>query len=177
RVKGPVVSLGGATAARPLKPTHCWPFSEPRPPSFVLSVRGVWSHEVLLQRPGGMSAGVPPPLSLPVVDGGCRQRECDIELSGQSDGFVSFALSLDRWMGNDDVYLCVRDGGRGLHQSCTRVWTNPLEQETQAGRGVGPGGADGVIQCRFHRNVILQNRFDLNQSYFCSWLMEELIKV
>ncbi|MGH0153005.1 UNVERIFIED_CONTAM: hypothetical protein FKN15_047321 [Acipenser sinensis] len=30
------------------------------------------------------------------------------ELSGPTEGYVSFALSHDKWMGNDDVYLCVR---------------------------------------------------------------------
>ncbi|TRY95826.1 hypothetical protein DNTS_022043 [Danionella cerebrum] len=31
------------------------------------------------------------------------------ELSGPAEGYVSFALSLDKWMGNDDVYLFRRD--------------------------------------------------------------------
>uniref|UniRef100_A0A3Q2CCD8 Reelin domain-containing protein n=1 Tax=Cyprinodon variegatus TaxID=28743 RepID=A0A3Q2CCD8_CYPVA len=32
------------------------------------------------------------------------------ELSGPAEGYIAFALSLDKWMGNDDVYMCVTDG-------------------------------------------------------------------
>ncbi|KAF3698869.1 putative ferric-chelate reductase 1 [Channa argus] len=34
------------------------------------------------------------------------------ELSGPADGYIAFALSWDTWMGNDDVYMCVKVGER-----------------------------------------------------------------
>ncbi|KAF0028391.1 hypothetical protein F2P81_019478 [Scophthalmus maximus] len=46
------------------------------------------------------------------ADGEAGRRSAMFELSGPADGYVSFALSLDEWMGNDDVYLCVSDGRR-----------------------------------------------------------------
>ncbi|XP_008297813.1 putative ferric-chelate reductase 1 isoform X2 [Stegastes partitus] len=89
------------------------------------------------------------------------------ELSGPADGYVSFALSLDRWMGNDDVYLCVNDGDRvSISAAYVSGRTHPesAAEETLWGRAWRL--ADGVIQCRFHRNIIQPDRFSFNQSYF-----------
>ncbi|EGW14356.1 Ferric-chelate reductase 1 [Cricetulus griseus] len=32
-----------------------------------------------------------------------------VEMSGPSEGYLSFAFSHDRWMGDDDAYLCIRE--------------------------------------------------------------------
>lgn len=32
-----------------------------------------------------------------------------VEMSGPSKGYLSFALSHDQWMGDDDAYLCIHE--------------------------------------------------------------------
>ncbi|XP_041824125.1 putative ferric-chelate reductase 1 isoform X2 [Melanotaenia boesemani] len=89
------------------------------------------------------------------------------ELSGPAEGYLSFALSLDKWMGNDDMYLCINNGGRvtiSAAYSSGRTYPE-LEAEDNLW-GQTSRMAEGVIQCRFHRNSILPNRFNLNQSYY-----------
>lgn len=97
--------------------------------------------------------------------------------------------------GDDDVYLCVNDGGgvtisaahvsgRQHPELATEVHTHTLTDHHQHTRTASQCGplclqedlrgrawrlADGVIQCRFQRNILLpqlENRFNLNQSYF-----------
>uniref|UniRef100_A0A3B4TFR5 Putative ferric-chelate reductase 1 n=1 Tax=Seriola dumerili TaxID=41447 RepID=A0A3B4TFR5_SERDU len=84
------------------------------------------------------------------------------ELSGPAEGYVAFALSWDTWMGNDDVYMCVKDGDRvSVSAAFVSGRTHP-DDETQL--------ADGVIQCRFSRPVKMADqepgRYDLDQEYF-----------
>ncbi|XP_073346816.1 putative ferric-chelate reductase 1 isoform X3 [Pagrus major] len=93
------------------------------------------------------------------------------ELSGPAEGYVSFALSWDTWMGNDDVYMCVKDGDRvSVSAAFVSGRTHP-EDESQSGlSSVSWRLADGAIQCRFRRPVKLANqeaaRYDLAQEYF-----------
>uniref|UniRef100_A0A8B9H5I9 Ferric-chelate reductase 1a n=1 Tax=Astyanax mexicanus TaxID=7994 RepID=A0A8B9H5I9_ASTMX len=89
------------------------------------------------------------------------------ELSGPAPGYVSFALSEDKWMGNDDVYLCVNDGGRvSVEAAYATGRTHPEIAELS---DVGWRVADGVIQCRFRRAISIPEdpqRFSLNHSYY-----------
>ncbi|CAL8292109.1 unnamed protein product [Lota lota] len=92
------------------------------------------------------------------------------ELSGPAEGYVALALSLDTWMGNDDVYLCVRDEDR-VHINAAFVSgrTHPELAPEEALRDKAWSVSNGVIQCRFRRDVFIpqmDKRFDLNQSYF-----------
>lgn len=93
------------------------------------------------------------------------------ELSGPAEGYVSLALSWDEWMGNDDAYMCIKDGDRvSVSAAFFRGRTHP-EDETQSGlTSVSWRLADGAIQCQFSRPVKLSNqdpaRFDLDQEYF-----------
>ncbi|XP_018535155.2 LOW QUALITY PROTEIN: putative ferric-chelate reductase 1 [Lates calcarifer] len=93
------------------------------------------------------------------------------ELSGPAEGYVAFALSWDKWMGNDDVYMCVEDGGRvSVSAAFVTGRTNPEDQSQSGISSVSWRLADGVIQCRFSRPVKLANqepgRYDLDQEYF-----------
>ncbi|KAF7644850.1 hypothetical protein LDENG_00214640 [Lucifuga dentata] len=106
-------------------------------------------------------------LSFAAEDGGTSVA---FEVSGPAEGYVSLALSQDKWMGNDDVYLCVSDGSRvTISAAYVSGRTHPEPGSEEALWGRAWRLADGVIQCRFHRNTLLphmENRFNLNQSYF-----------
>uniref|UniRef100_A0A3Q3XRL5 Cytochrome b561 domain-containing protein n=1 Tax=Mola mola TaxID=94237 RepID=A0A3Q3XRL5_MOLML len=74
------------------------------------------------------------------------------ELSGPADGYLSFALSWDTWMGNDDVYLCVKDGSKvSVSAAFVNGRTHPKDQSQ-------------VIYSICY--VIEVLRYDLDQEYF-----------
>uniref|UniRef100_A0A5F8G6Y0 Ferric-chelate reductase 1 n=1 Tax=Monodelphis domestica TaxID=13616 RepID=A0A5F8G6Y0_MONDO len=92
-----------------------------------------------------------------------------IEMSGPNEGYLSFALSHDQWMGDDDVYMCIHED-ETVHMYPSYVFgrshpvfDSPAVLETMAWRL-----ADGVIQCSFRRNISLpgSKRFDLDQKYY-----------
>uniref|UniRef100_A0A8C0XCM5 Ferric-chelate reductase 1 n=1 Tax=Castor canadensis TaxID=51338 RepID=A0A8C0XCM5_CASCN len=65
-----------------------------------------------------------------------------VEMSGPSDGYLSFAFSHDRWMGHDDAYMCIRED-QSVH----------IQPSHLTGRPIVCLLADG-------------NRFDLNESFY-----------
>ncbi|XP_016134454.1 putative ferric-chelate reductase 1 isoform X1 [Sinocyclocheilus grahami] len=93
------------------------------------------------------------------------------ELSGPAEGYVSFALSQDKWMGNDDVYLCIRDTDRvDIKAAYVFGRTHPIISSQNILKGIAWRLSDGVIQCSFRRDIHLPpenlNRFDLDQMYY-----------
>ncbi|XP_066102891.1 ferric-chelate reductase 1 [Saccopteryx bilineata] len=93
-----------------------------------------------------------------------------VEMSGPSAGYLSFALSHDRWMGDDDAYLCVRDN-QTVHVQPSRLTgrSHPVMESSDTLEDVAWRLEDGVMQCSFRRNITLpavKNRFDLNTSYY-----------
>ncbi|KAM6219830.1 ferric-chelate reductase 1 [Rhynchocyon petersi] len=93
-----------------------------------------------------------------------------VEMSGPSEGYLSFALSHDRWMGDDDAYICVRDN-QTVHILASRLTgrSHPLMDSEGPLEAMSWRLADGVLQCSFRRNISLpgfKNRFDLNASYY-----------
>ncbi|XP_051737663.1 putative ferric-chelate reductase 1 isoform X1 [Ctenopharyngodon idella] len=93
------------------------------------------------------------------------------ELSGPADGYVSFALSLDKWMGNDDVYLCIRDTDRvDIKAAFVFGRTHPKISSENILKDTAWRLSDGVIQCSFRRDIRLlpdnANRFILDQMYY-----------
>uniref|UniRef100_A0A671NC25 Putative ferric-chelate reductase 1 n=1 Tax=Sinocyclocheilus anshuiensis TaxID=1608454 RepID=A0A671NC25_9TELE len=93
------------------------------------------------------------------------------ELSGPAEGYVSFALSQDKWMGNDDVYLCIRDTDRvDIKAAYVSGRTHPIISSQNILKGIAWRLSDGVIQCSFRRDIHLPpenlNRFDLDQMYY-----------
>uniref|UniRef100_A0A673IKJ3 Ferric-chelate reductase 1a n=1 Tax=Sinocyclocheilus rhinocerous TaxID=307959 RepID=A0A673IKJ3_9TELE len=85
------------------------------------------------------------------------------ELSGPAQGYVSFALSKDEWMGDDDAYLCINDEGLVSVKAHDSL---PLPSVLT---DVGWRVSDGVIQCKFSRSIYTPQdpvRFSLNNSYY-----------
>ncbi|XP_072535737.1 putative ferric-chelate reductase 1 [Salminus brasiliensis] len=93
------------------------------------------------------------------------------ELSGPAPGYVSFALSKDKWMGDDDVYLCINEGS---HVSVNAAYvlgrTHPVIASENVLRDTALRLADGVIQCSFRRDIRIpapnQNRSDLDVAHY-----------
>uniref|UniRef100_A0A8C1I7X6 Ferric-chelate reductase 1b n=1 Tax=Cyprinus carpio TaxID=7962 RepID=A0A8C1I7X6_CYPCA len=93
------------------------------------------------------------------------------ELSGPAEGYVSFALSQDKWMGKDDVYLCIRDTDRvEIKAAYVSGRTHPVYSSQNILKDTAWRLSDGVIQCSFRRDIILPpenlNRFSLDQMYY-----------
>ncbi|KAG8009294.1 Ferric-chelate reductase 1 [Nibea albiflora] len=171
RIPGPVVSLRGATAAPPTT-VHA-PTTSPRATaglSTPFSSVGCSHNKSCLRDPAGCHPESDPHCFFLSFITDQEASSVIFELSGPAEGYVSFALSLDKWMGNDDVYLCVNDGGRVTISAAHVTGRTHPELETQEDLwGQAWRLADGVIQCRFQRNILLpqrENRFSLNQSYF-----------
>ncbi|XP_034873844.1 ferric-chelate reductase 1 isoform X3 [Mirounga leonina] len=93
-----------------------------------------------------------------------------VEMSGPSKGYLSFAFSHDRWMGDDDAYLCIReDQTVHIQPSHLTGRSHPVMDSRGALEDLAWRLADGVMQCSFRRNITLpgvKNRFDLNTSYY-----------
>uniref|UniRef100_A0A8C2S272 Ferric-chelate reductase 1 n=1 Tax=Capra hircus TaxID=9925 RepID=A0A8C2S272_CAPHI len=95
-----------------------------------------------------------------------------VEMSGPSKGYLSFAFSHDRWMGDDDAYVCI------LEDQLVHIQPSHLTGRRRSHPIMDSGDplehmawrlADGVMQCSFRRNITLpgvKNRFDLNASYY-----------
>ncbi|RXN22194.1 ferric-chelate reductase 1 isoform X1 [Labeo rohita] len=93
------------------------------------------------------------------------------ELSGPAEGYVSFALSLDKWMGDDDVYLCIRDTDTvDIKAGYVSGRHHPEYTSQNVLKDTAWRLSDGVIQCSFRRDVRLPpeilNRFSLDQMYY-----------
>ncbi|XP_012886863.1 PREDICTED: ferric-chelate reductase 1 [Dipodomys ordii] len=93
-----------------------------------------------------------------------------VEMSGPSEGYLSFALSHDRWMGNDDAYICIHEDQTVRIQPARLTGrSHPVMDNRRLLEDMAWGLTDGVIQCSFRRNITLpveENRFDLNASYY-----------
>ncbi|XP_070252483.1 ferric-chelate reductase 1 [Myotis yumanensis] len=93
-----------------------------------------------------------------------------VEMSGPSKGYLSFALSHDRWMGDDDAYLCVHeDQTVSIRPAHLTGRSHPALDSWDALEDMAWRLEDGGMQCSFRRNITLpgvKNRFDLNTSYY-----------
>ncbi|KAI4580529.1 hypothetical protein MJT46_019298 [Ovis ammon polii x Ovis aries] len=93
-----------------------------------------------------------------------------VEMSGPSKGYLSFAFSHDRWMGDDDAYLCIlEDQVVHIQPSHLTGRSHPIMDSGDPLEHMAWRLADGVMQCSFRRNITLpgvKNRFDLNASYY-----------
>ncbi|OXB66171.1 hypothetical protein ASZ78_012970 [Callipepla squamata] len=97
-------------------------------------------------------------------------RSVLIEMSGASEGYLSFALSYDQWMGDDDAYLCINEDH---HVSVSTAYLKgrspPVLDSKNALEDVSWRLVDGVLQCSFRRNISLptyKERFNMNASYY-----------
>ncbi|XP_016046077.1 ferric-chelate reductase 1 isoform X1 [Erinaceus europaeus] len=93
-----------------------------------------------------------------------------IEMSGPSEGYLAFAFSHDRWMGDDDAYVCIHeDQTVYIQPSHLTGRSHPVMDPEDTLKDMAWRLADGVIQCSFRRNItlpVVKNRFDLNTSYY-----------
>ncbi|XP_006830986.1 PREDICTED: ferric-chelate reductase 1 [Chrysochloris asiatica] len=93
-----------------------------------------------------------------------------VEMSGPSKGYLSFALSHDRWMGDDDAYVCIHDD-QTVHIQASHLTgrSHPVMDSGVTLEDMAWRLTDGVMQCSFRRNISLpgfKNRFELNTSYY-----------
>ncbi|XP_051869025.1 putative ferric-chelate reductase 1 isoform X1 [Pristis pectinata] len=92
------------------------------------------------------------------------------ELSGPSNGYISFALSDDKWMGDDDVYLCVvNDQSVQINPAHSTGRSHPILNSQVSIYDMAWRLEDGVTQCSFRRNIRLpkySERFDLDRRYY-----------
>lgn len=92
------------------------------------------------------------------------------ELSGPSNGYVSFALSDDKWMGDDDIYLCVvNDQSVQINPARSTGRSHPILNSQFPINDMAWRLEDGVTQCSFRRNIQLpeySERFDLDRQYY-----------
>uniref|UniRef100_A0A8C5R2B4 Ferric chelate reductase 1 n=1 Tax=Leptobrachium leishanense TaxID=445787 RepID=A0A8C5R2B4_9ANUR len=94
-----------------------------------------------------------------------------VEMSGPSQGYISFALSHDQWMGEDDAYLCVKDDDDKveINPAYIKGRTHPEVASKNLLQDRAWRLEDGVIQCSFRRAVKIPSvseRFDLSASYY-----------
>ncbi|KAM9487957.1 putative ferric-chelate reductase 1 [Clarias gariepinus] len=99
------------------------------------------------------------------------KQNVKFELSGPAAGYVSFALSTDKWMGEDDVYMCIRDQDSvSISAAYVEGRTHPEMALENVLRDTAWRMADGVIQCSFLRNIHIptpnKGRFDLDLMHY-----------
>ncbi|XP_077308977.1 putative ferric-chelate reductase 1 [Lithobates pipiens] len=99
-----------------------------------------------------------------------KANSMQVELSGPGKGYVSFALSHDQWMGDDDYYLCVMDGQTvDVNPAYTTGRMHPEIASPGVLQDIAWRVADGVLQCSFRRAIRIPSsieRFPLNGSYY-----------
>ncbi|KAJ8274443.1 hypothetical protein COCON_G00090680 [Conger conger] len=162
KISGPVISQSAVT---PLPTQSITTPSGLLPKPF--SSEGCGSTKTCLRDPVGCHPETDPKcffLSFAAVVPGVV-----FELSGPAEGYVAFALSLDKWMGNDDVYQCVRSIDHvHVEAAYLRGRTYPEDPSGSGLSNVTWRLANGVIQCQFRREVHIpqDHRFDLNNSYY-----------
>ncbi|XP_076601131.1 putative ferric-chelate reductase 1 [Chaetodon auriga] len=174
KLPGPIVYQHGVTPHPPQSDTT----PAPVPTTTPSTLPGPFSSEgcgqsksCLLDPPGCDPKEDPQCFFLSMSTEGPGETSVIFELSGPAEGYVSFALSWDTWMGYDDAYMCVKDGDRVSVSAAFFSGRTHPEDESQSGlSSVSWRLADGAIQCRFSRPVKLTNqepaRYDLDQKYF-----------
>ncbi|XP_030626013.1 putative ferric-chelate reductase 1 [Chanos chanos] len=169
KIPGPVVTLPGVSPPPP-QPTHS---AKTTTPSSVLSApfssEGCGSTKSCLREPVGCNPQEEPQCYF--LSFSTKGQTVMFELSGPADGYVSFALSQDIWMGKDDVYLCVKYKDRvDISAAYVEGRTHPALASENVLKDTAWRLADGIIQCRFSRDVRVssqsQGRFDMDQKYY-----------
>ncbi|XP_071985018.1 putative ferric-chelate reductase 1 isoform X2 [Engystomops pustulosus] len=169
KIPGPIISRSGA----PLISNKPYPVAMPTVPTALLltegfSASGCGSNKFCVRNPTSCD---------PQKDIWCFfvsfKREGDsmlIEMSGPVKGYLSFALSHDHWMGDDDVYLCVTDGQTvDINPAYLRGRSHPEMASTDDLHDAAWRIEDGILQCSFRRNIRIPTtpeRFPFDSSYY-----------
>ncbi|KAM9845019.1 putative ferric-chelate reductase 1 [Aulostomus maculatus] len=174
RQPGPIISQHGVTPHPPQSTTALTTTPKTTasilPGPFTSEGCGQWKS-CLLDPPDCNPQEDPLCFFLSMTPEGSEKMSVTFELSGPAEGYVAFALSRDSWMGNDDVYMCVKDGNKvSVDAAFVSGRTDPEDLSKSGLSLVSWRLVDGVIQCMFSRPVSLTNqepgRFDLDQEYF-----------
>ncbi|TNN50102.1 putative ferric-chelate reductase 1 [Liparis tanakae] len=92
------------------------------------------------------------------------------EMTGPSDGYVSFGFSDDQMMGSDDIYICGvgGDGAVRLQRSFSTGRTTPRAIPLGNVSDVRASVLDGVISCSFTSGNIIstQRTTGVNNTYY-----------
>ncbi|XP_068456856.1 putative ferric-chelate reductase 1 [Clinocottus analis] len=175
KLPGPVISQPGATLPPPQTDTTSRPVQPTTTPSILpgpfTSDGCGQSKSCLLDPPGCDPKKDPHCYFLSMTTEGPDTTSVMFELSGPAEGYIAFALSWDTWMGNDDVYMCIKDGDRvSVSAAFVSGRTHPEDQSQLGLSSVSWRLADGAIQCRWSRPVKLLHqepaRYDLDNDYF-----------
>ncbi|XP_046883334.1 putative ferric-chelate reductase 1 isoform X2 [Hypomesus transpacificus] len=170
KLPGPIISQSGVTPLPP-RPTPTPSSPPPTTPSVLpgpFSSEGCGQSKSCLQDPAGCDPEVDPLCYF--LSWSPRGQGVEFELSGPTEGYVTFALSRDTWMGDDDVYLCVRDRGVVyVNAAYVTGRTSPVDSSENVLTGVSWRAADGVLQCGFRRPVQVPQdpeRFSLDLQHY-----------
>ncbi|XP_040911598.1 putative ferric-chelate reductase 1 [Toxotes jaculatrix] len=174
KVPGPIIYQHGVTPRPPRStttPPPMWTTTPSILPGPFDSDTCGQSKSCLLDPPGCDPKEDPHCYFLSMTTEGPDKTSVMFELSGPAEGYISFALSRDTWMGKDDVYMCVKDGDRvSVSTAFISGRTHPEDQSQSGISSVSWRLADGAIQCRLSRPVKLAHqepgRYDLDQEYF-----------
>ncbi|KAG9338441.1 hypothetical protein JZ751_025845 [Albula glossodonta] len=170
KIPGPVVTQSGVTPI-PTRPTTTHTTTVITTPSVLpkpFTSDGCGSSKSCLRDPSECNPETDPKCFF--LSFATEGQGVVFELSGQAEGYVSFALSLDKWMGNDDVYLCIRNGESvDIDPAYVKGRTHPVVDSQSELSDVAWRLADGVIQCKFRRDIYIpqdHHRFTLDKSYY-----------
>ncbi|TMS10161.1 Putative ferric-chelate reductase 1 [Larimichthys crocea] len=113
KLPGPIIYQHGVTPHPTQSDTTPPPVQTTTPsilPEPLTSVGCGTSKSCLLDPPGCNPKEDPHCLFLSMTTDGPDTTSVIFELSGPAKGYIAFALSWDTWMGDDDVYMCVKYG-------------------------------------------------------------------
>ncbi|XP_028826210.1 putative ferric-chelate reductase 1 isoform X2 [Denticeps clupeoides] len=169
KIPGPVVTLTGGTPGPSFNPTTAQPTTSPAVLPNQFSSEGCGTNKSCLRDPVGCDPKTDPVCFF--LSFRTEGQSVVFELSGPADGYVSFGLSLDKWMGNDEIYLCVKDGDLvdvRTTYATGRSYPQPTSEDPLRDRAWAL--SDGVIQCNFRRdinfNLADHSFFSLDHNYY-----------
>nr|XP_006634698.1 PREDICTED: putative ferric-chelate reductase 1 [Lepisosteus oculatus] len=167
KIPGPVVSQSNVSP--PVLPTSATDqTTHPSALTKPFTSKGCGRTKSCLRDPVGCDPETDPKCHFLSFAG--QEQSVVFELSGPAEGYVSFALSHDKWMGDDDVYLCVRRNEYvDINPAYVTGRTHPEVELQSTLRNMAWRWSDGVIQCTFQRNIQIpgeEHRFNLDTSYY-----------
>ncbi|KAM4641176.1 putative ferric-chelate reductase 1 isoform 1-T3 [Discoglossus pictus] len=168
KIPGPIISQGSAppvtTKRTPISLATLQPFS---PLSRPFNASGCGTSKFCVRNPTSCDpAQNPQCFFLSFTKEGSSVL---FEMSGSAQGYLSFALSHDQWMGDDDAYLCVIDDQSvDINPAYLRGRTHPEVASSDILHDMAWRLEDGFIQCSFRRNIRIPSseRFNLDAEYY-----------
>ncbi|WP_411022951.1 DOMON domain-containing protein, partial [Salmonella sp. s51228] len=89
----------------------------------------------------------------------------DFQMTTTSAGWIGFGISRDRFMPQSEVYICyVGSGTAKLQSRYTTGRSQPPENTETTFTLTSATFTNGALRCKFTRNNVTVNNFDLNDS-------------